>query len=131
MATIDTDSAVSILPRAITPLFETALRTMRVVVVIGPRQAGKSTLIRTHPQTAGRPYVNLDRSATLLRVQADREAFLSSEPQMVIDEVQRDPELMLAIKTAVDEKRTPQRGRFVLTGSANILMMKQVSDSLA
>jgi len=120
-----------VLPRAITPLFETALRTMRVVVVVGPRQAGKSTLVKTDPKTANHPYFNLDRAVTLQRVRADREAFLRSEPRMTIDEVQRDPELLLAIKEVVDEKRPAVRGQFVLTGSANILMMKQVSDSLA
>lgn len=127
----EADSSLTVLPRAVTPLFETALRTMRVIVVVGPRQAGKSTLVKTHPKTADRPYFNLDRSATLLRVRADREAFLRSEAQMTIDEVQRDPQLLLAIKEAVDERRTPRRGQFVLTGSANLLMMKQVSDSLA
>ena len=101
------------------------------MVVIGPRQAGKSTLVKSDPKTADHPCFNLDHSATLMRVRADREAFLRSEPRMVIDEVQRDPELLLAIKTAVDEQRPPRRGQFVLTGSANLLMMKQVSDSLA
>jgi predicted AAA+ superfamily ATPase len=90
----------SIVPRAVAPLLETALRTMRVVVVTGPRQAGKSTLVRSHPELVARPYFSLDAAATLLRVQADRDAFLRSEPEMIIDEVQRDRALMLAIKVA-------------------------------
>ena len=121
----------SILPRAIASLLDTALRTMRVVVVTGPRQAGKSTLVRSHPKLASRPYYSLDDSATLLRAQADRRAFVRSGPEMIIDEVQRDPELILAIKVFVDEQRPPRRGQFVLTGSANLLMMDHVSDSLA
>lgn len=124
-------SADAILPRAIAPLLETALRTMRVVVVTGPRQAGKSTLVRSHPKLASRSYYSLDDSATLLRAQADRRAFVRSDPEMIIDEVQRDPELILAIKVIVDEQRPPRRGQFVLTGSANLLMMDHVSDSLA
>lgn len=120
-----------VLPRAAGRLYEKALDTMRVVVVTGPRQAGKSTLVRSHPRTAARPYFTLDDAATLLAAQADRRAFVRSDPEMTIDEVQRDPELILAIKTVVDAEHPPHRGQFVLTGSANLLMMKQVGDSLA
>jgi uncharacterized protein len=120
-----------ILPRAVAPLLDIALRTMRVVVITGPRQAGKSTLATHHPKLASRPYFSLDDDATLLRMQADRRAFLNSAPEMIIDEVQRDPPLILAIKVAVDQQRPQRRGQFVLTGSANLLMMKHVSDSLA
>jgi predicted AAA+ superfamily ATPase len=101
------------------------------VVISGPRQAGKSTLATHHPKLASRPYFSLDDDATLLRMQADRRAFLKSEPEMIIDEVQRDPPLILAIKVVVDQQRPQKRGQFVLTGSANLLMMKHVSDSLA
>lgn len=104
---------------------------MRVVVVTGARQTGKSTLVQTHPRLSDYPHFTLDDAATLMRVRADRQAFLRSEPRMAIDEVQRDPELMLAIKTVVDSQRPQRRGQFVLTGSANLLMMKHVGDSLA
>ena len=128
---ITADHHSGILPRAVAALLDVALQTMRVVVITGPRQAGKSTLATTHPKLQSRPYFSLDYPATLLRVQADRRAFLSSEPEMVIDEVQRDPPLVLAIKLAVDQQRPQHRGQFVLTGSANLLMMKHVNDSLA
>ncbi len=130
MSSVD-DPQNQIRPRDVTPLLETALRTMRVVVVTGPRQAGKSTLVRNDPALSTRPYFSLDDAATLLRVQADRKAFLRSRPAMIIHEVQRDPALILAIKVVVDEQRPQKRGQFVLTGSANLLMMKHVSDSLA
>lgn len=130
MASEDNQSH-SLLPRAVAPLLEVALRTMRVVVITGPRQAGKSTLARNHPKLASRPYFSLDDDATLHRAQSDRRAFLSSSPEMIIDEVQRDPALILAIKVEVDRQRPQRRGQFVLTGSANLLMMKHVGDSLA
>ncbi len=130
MARRPADSA-SVLPRAVGRLYEKALDAVRVVVVTGPRQAGKSTLVRYDPRTAARPYFTLDDAATLLAARADRAAFLRSEPAMILDEVQRDPELILAIKVLVDAQRPERRGAFVLTGSANLLMMKRVGDSLA
>jgi hypothetical protein len=104
---------------------------MRVVVVTGPRQAGKSTFVEHYPGLAGRPYVSLDDPATLRRARANPEAFVRSESRMTIDEVQREPDLILAIKSVVDRQRPQLRGQFVLTGSANLLMMKRVGDSLA
>lgn len=119
------------LPRAAAPLLAQALRAMRVVVVTGPRQAGKSTFVEHYPGLAGRPYVSLDDPATLRRARANPEAFVRSESRMTIDEVQREPDLILAIKSVVDRQRPQLRGQFVLTGSANLLMMKRVGDSLA
>jgi uncharacterized protein len=119
------------LPRAAAPLLAQALRAMRVVVITGPRQAGKSTFVEHYPGLQGRPYVSLDDPATLRRARANPEAFVRSEPRMTIDEVQREPDLILAIKSVVDRQRPQLRGQFVLTGSANLLMMKRVGDSLA
>jgi predicted AAA+ superfamily ATPase len=104
---------------------------MRVVAVTGPRQAGKSTFVEHHPQLEGRPYFSLDEPAILRRARENPEAFVRSESRMTIDEVQREPDLILAIKAVVDRQRPVVRGQFVLTGSANLLMMKRIGDSLA
>lgn len=120
-----------ILPRAVAPLLGTTLRTMRVIVIAGPRQAGKSTLVRFHPLLVSRPCFCLDDTATLLQARADRGAFVRSAPAMTIDEIQRDLDLTLAVKSVVDEERAHRPGQFVLTGSANLSTMRAVSDCLA
>lgn len=120
-----------ILPRAAASLLAQALDAMRVVVVTGPRQAGKSTFVEHHPALAGLPYLSLDDPSVLRRARDNPMAFARSEARMIVDEVQREPDLILAIKTVVDRQRPRVLGQFVLTGSANLLMMKRVGDSLA
>lgn len=122
---------MSILPRAAAGILTQALKTMRVVVVTGPRQAGKSTFVEHHPALAQLPYLSLDDPTVLRRARDNPMALVRSEPRMIVDEVQREPDLILAIKAVVDRQRPPVRGQFVLTGSANLLMMKRVGDSLA
>lgn len=105
-----------------------ALKDTPVVCLLGPRQSGKSTLARTlGPRYA---YVSLDDAAALAFAQSDPAGFVAALPDPVIlDEVQRVPELLRTIKLAVDKDRRP--GRFVLTGSANLLLLPKLGDSLA
>ncbi len=105
-----------------------ALKDTPVVCLLGPRQSGKSTLARTlEPRYA---YVSFDAAVPLAFAQSDPAGFVAALPDPVIlDEVQRAPELLRTIKLAVDRDRRP--GRFVLTGSANLLLLPKLGDSLA
>lgn len=116
--------------RHLRPLVVEALGDTRVVVVLGARQAGKSTLVQQ--------IAKVDRPAAVLTLddQATREAAIDDptgfvaglEPPVVIDEVQRASELLLAIKMRVDQHQEP--GQFLLTGSANILTAPRIADAL-
>ncbi len=105
-----------------------ALQDTRVVLIVGPRQAGKTTLARQYT-TLERPYLTLDDPATLAAARSDPTGFVRGLKQAVIDEVQRAPDLLLAIKESVDKDQTP--GRFLLTGSTNLMASLLVADSLA
>lgn len=120
--------AAPLYQRLLRPRIEEALADTPVVLINGPRQAGKTTLAGQFA-VAGRPYLTLDDPATLLSAQADPVGLLRSLDKAVIDEVQRAPGLLLAIKRAVDQDRRP--GRFLLTGSANLMLVPGVADSLA
>lgn len=116
-------------PRHLEPRLRAALRDTPVVMLTGARQSGKSTLALGIAAEAGLPYVTLD-DATTLAAARDAAAFLQGlGERAVIDEVQRAPWLFPAIKVAVDRARRP--GRFLLTGSANVLLVPKVSESLA
>jgi len=106
----------------------TALRDTPVVMINGPRQSGKTTLVREFA-TADRAYITLDDETALAAARGDPTGFIRELDRAIIDEVQRVPELLRAIKRSVDETRRP--GRFLLTGSANVLALPQVSESLA
>jgi predicted AAA+ superfamily ATPase len=105
-----------------------ALGDTRVVLVTGPRQSGKTTLVRQFA-TSERAYVTLDDQATLKAAQDDPTGFIRALGSAVIDEIQHAPELLLAIKIIVDMDNSP--GRFLLTGSANVMALPRVGDSLA
>ncbi len=117
-------------PRLVRGRLHEALADSPVVLLHGPRQCGKTTLARSLGEDDGRQYVTLDDAATLTAIKADPGGFvLDLEGPITIDEVQRVPELFLAIKQAVDRDRRP--GRFLLTGSANALFVPRAADSLA
>lgn len=116
--------------RHITPLVQDALADTPVVLVNGARQTGKSTLVQTLAEATGRRYLTLDDHATLAAASSDPAGFIAGLPNTVaLDEVQRAPGLFLAIKAAVDRDRKP--GRFLLTGSANVMLLPDIADSLA
>jgi predicted AAA+ superfamily ATPase len=104
------------------------LRVMPAVVVTGARQTGKSTLAEQLVPGARR-YATLDDLDVLDAAQHDPEVLVGGPGPVTLDEVQRAPELLRAVKRAIDRDR--KAGRFLLTGSANLLLMRQVSESLA
>jgi hypothetical protein len=107
---------------------EEALSDTPVVLITGPRRAGKTTLVRKMGE-AGRSYITLDDQTALEAAGADPSGFIRGLDRAIIDEIQRAPDLLLAIKKTVDEDYRP--GRFLLTGSANVLTLARVADSLA
>lgn len=98
---------------------------------MGARQTGKSTLVQAEPFLAGRHYLTLDDLSARERAATAADEFVASAPRLTIDEVQREPDLILAIKRAVDADRPRRPGRFVLTGSANLLLAQRISETLA
>lgn len=99
-----------------------------VVCLLGPRQVGKTTLVKSI--NPSRTYITFDNETYLNQAKSDPVGFINSLPRDVtIDEVQRAPEVLHAIKVIVDEQRKP--GHFILTGSANLLLLKSVNESLA
>lgn len=102
-------------PRLAEGVVRTALRDTRVVAISAPRQSGKTTLARRFARK-GRSYLTLDNQPTLAAAKSDPVAFIHGLDKAIIDEVQRAPEILLAIKQSVDED--PRPGRFLLTGSA-------------
>jgi len=107
---------------------EQALADTRVVLVNGARQSGKSTLVAQIGDARAAEWRSLDRAATRQAAAFDPTEFVADVEFMVIDEVQRVPELLLAIKETVDAD--PRAGRFLLTGSARVLGLRGVPDAL-
>jgi len=117
-------------PRYAEPRLTEALADSPVVLIHGPRQCGKTTLARIVGERMGYAYVNFDDDVARGAAEADPAGFVADLPEHTsLDEVQRVPALFAALKTAVDRKRVA--GRFMLTGSANVLLMPKLADSLA
>jgi hypothetical protein len=120
-------SEPTLITRFIRPRLVEALADTPVVLVHGPRQCGKTTLAQT---VQGYAYMTFDDAVQLAAARADPVGFVADLPDTVIlDEVQRVPELFASLKAVVDRDRRP--GRFILTGSANVLLAPKLSDSLA
>ena len=113
-------------PRWFVRNLESALKVLPVTVVTGARQTGKTTLVKSLNPV--RAYFTLDDVGVLDQAERHPDTLLGSRP-VTLDEVQRTPPLLLAVKRAVDERR--RAGDFLLTGSANLLLMGQVADTLA
>ncbi len=116
-----------LIPRFVRARLIEALTDTPVVLVHGPRQCGKTTLALT---LKGYDYITFDDAVQLAAARSDPVGFVADLPQwVVLDEIQHVPELFASLKIAVDRDRRP--GRFVLTGSANVLLAPRLSDSLA
>jgi len=117
-------------PRFAEPRLTEALADSPIVLIHGPRQCGKTTLAQIIGERKGYAYVSFDNAVLCTAAQADPVGFAGDLPERVIlDEVQRVPALFSALKVAVDRKRSA--GRFILTGSANVLLVPKLADSLA
>ncbi len=106
-----------------------ALKDMPVVVVTGMRQTGKTTFLQKQPGLEHRRYVTFDDFAQLAAAKSDPDLFVGSDEPLSIDEAHKCPEILTAIKRVVDRKRIP--GQFLLSGSANFLLLKGIRESLA
>lgn len=120
-----------LLPRLAAATLDALLGAMPVVVVTGPRQVGKSALVQHTPALREHYLLDLDDSRVRIDAEREPEDLVRRWPRIVVDEVQRAPTLLYAVKAAVDAERQAAKGRFVLTGSANLLAMSQVAEALA
>lgn len=113
------------------PELQAALGDTPVTMLVGPRQSGKSTLVQALvEQLEDARYLTLDRGLNLAAARDDPAGFVDSRTRtLVVDEVQRAPDLLREIKASVDEDRRP--GRFILTGSADVLTLPRVAETLA
>ena len=115
----------TIYPRHIEPRVTEALADTPVVLIHGPRRCGKSTLAQIIGKSAGYRYLTFDDEDTRLYATEDPAGFVNSLPERVIlDEAQLAPGIFRSIKLSVDRNRIP--GRFILTGSVNLLQMRQM-----
>lgn len=123
-------SPTALYPRYIEPRLLESLEDSPVVLIHGPRQCGKTTLAQVVGMPLGYTYFNFDEEVLRGAAEADPVGLVASLPERaILDEVQRVPGLFLALKTVVDRRRTA--GRFMLTGSASVLLVPKLADSLA
>ncbi|MBI2930672.1 MAG: ATP-binding protein [Planctomycetes bacterium] len=115
--------------RDVGPAVVRALGSLPVVVLTGMRQTGKTTFLEHQPELRGRRIVTFDDFAQLEAARDNPETLLAGDEPLTIDEAQKCPELLTAIKREVDRQRRP--GRFLLSGSANFALLKDVSETLA
>lgn len=116
-------------PRWLAHQLRAAVKEHPVIVLTGARQVGKSTLLRQEKPFSQWRYITLDDFDVLRQVERDPSALWAGVDRVVMDEVQRSPALLSAVKRTVDQRRT--KLSFVLSGSANLLLMRQVSESLS
>lgn len=116
--------------RHLAPRVREALADTPAVLVHGPRQCGKTTLVRAIGEPRRYGYVSFDDEAAVAAARSDPAGFVSRLPaKVILDEVQRVPELFIALKESIDANRSP--GRFLLTGSANVLLIPRLAESLS
>ncbi|MBI1748703.1 MAG: ATP-binding protein [Acidobacteria bacterium] len=115
--------------RWLTPSLQAAAADHRVVVLTGARQVGKSTLLLNAEPTCNWRYYTFDDFDALRQAEREPGALWAGAAEIVLDEVQKAPQILSAVKQAVDRRRPAVR--FVLSGSANLLLMRQVSETLA
>ncbi len=118
----------TVLPRLAAPTLGDRLGVMPAVVVTGARQTGKSTLAQ-QLAPGNRRFLSLDDLDVVDAARRDPETLLGGSQPVTLDEVQREPNLLHAVKRSIDRQRQP--GKFLLTGSANLFLMRRVSESLA
>lgn len=121
------DTPPSLIARHMADRVRASLQDTPAVLVNGPRQCGKTTLAKQ--VSSGMRYITLDDATTLEVARLDPVGLVRTLDRAVIDEVQRAPQLLLALKHSIDEDRRP--GRFLLTSSSNLLSLPQIADSLA
>jgi hypothetical protein len=121
--------STELIPRLLAPIVRETMDSARVTAIVGPRQAGKTTLVRQMAAERQLTYVTLDDDTARAAAQADPYGFaLALGRPAAIDELQRVPDLMLALKRVVDDDPVP--GSFLVTGSSNLQTLPRIADAL-